>query len=133
VSVDDKPRAARSARIVSAERHDLDARLVERERLLDRLLSSEGRGAITRAADLYAKAGFIFPVEQPVQLQLLEHYDEAIVRTAIEALRASIATEPPLKRPILEQRLRRLEDGAEDEPTRLLASELRRALRTEAG
>ncbi|HEX6274855.1 MAG TPA: hypothetical protein VFZ53_17555 [Polyangiaceae bacterium] len=127
---DDKPRASRAARIVSTEKQDPDARRVERERLLGRLLSSEGRGAVTRAADLYVKAGFDFPVEQPVQLQLLEHYDEGVVRSAIEALRASFTTEPPLKRPILEQRLRRLEDGAEEEPTRLAASELRRVLRT---
>jgi hypothetical protein len=129
----DKPRASRSARIVSAEKHDVDARLVEREKLLGRLLSSEGRGAVTRAADLYVRAGFDFPTEQPVQLQLLEHYDETVVRSAIEALSASITTEPPLKRPILEQRLRRLEDGADEESTRSAASELRRALRTEAG
>jgi len=129
---DERPRS-RSARIVSAERHDPDARLVERERLLGRLLSSEGRGAITRAAEQYAKAGFEFPAEQPVQLQLLEHHDEAVVRRAIEALRAIVASEPPLKRPIFEQRLKRLEDSAEEEGTRVAASELRRVLRTEAG
>jgi hypothetical protein len=68
-------------------------------------------------------------VEQPVQLQLLEHHDEALVRGAIDALRGIVASEPPLKRPIFEQRLKRLEDSAEEETTRVLASELRRALR----
>jgi hypothetical protein len=125
----EKPRPARSARIVEAGQRDVDGRLLERERLLRRLLSSEGRGAITRAADQYLKAGFDFPVEQPVQLQLLEHHDEALVRTAIDALRGIVASEPPLKRPIFEQRLKRLEDSAEEETTRALASELRRALR----
>jgi hypothetical protein len=125
---DEKPH--RSARIVSAEKHDLDARVVERERLLGRLLASEGRGAITRAADQFLRAGFDFPVEQPVQLQLLEHHDEALVRCALDALRVIVTQEPPLKRPIFEQRLRRLEDSAEEETTRAAASELRRALRT---
>jgi hypothetical protein len=125
---EDKPH--RSARIVSAEKHEVDARVVEREKLLGRLLASEGRGAITRAADQFIKAGFAFPVEQPVQLQLLEHHDEALVRDAIDALRVIVAQEAPLKRPVFEQRLRRLEDSAEEEATRLAASDLRRALRT---
>ncbi len=125
----EKPRAARSARIVSASVQDPDGRLMEREKLLGRLLSSQGRGAITRAADQFLKAGFDFPVEQPVQLQLLEHLDETLVRGAIDVLRGIVVKEPPLKRPIFEQRLRRLEDSAEEESTRSAASELRRALR----
>ncbi|HEX6764317.1 MAG TPA: hypothetical protein VF103_02540, partial [Polyangiaceae bacterium] len=120
----DKPRAARSARIVSASVQDPDGRLVERERLLGRFLSCEGRGAVTRAADQYLRAGFEFPVEQSVQLQLLEHLDESLVRGAIEALRAIVTHEPPLKRPIFEQRLKRLEDSADDETTRSAATEL---------
>jgi hypothetical protein len=103
--------------------------LLERERLLGRVLSSEGRGAITRAADQYRRAGFDFPIEQAVQLQLLEHLDEALVRVAIDALLGIVVKEPPLKRPIFEQRLKRLEDSAEEEATRRAASELRRALR----
>jgi len=126
---EERPRASRSARIVSAKESDLDARLVERERLLGRLLSCEGRGAITRAADVYLKAGFDFPVEQPVQLQLLEHHDETLVRSAIDCLRGIVSSEPPFKRPIFEQRLRRLEDSADEEATRVAASELRRVLR----
>ncbi|HVR18638.1 MAG TPA: hypothetical protein VMS65_03045 [Polyangiaceae bacterium] len=126
---EDKPRVPRAARIVAAGQRDVDQRLLERERLLGRLLASEGRGAVTRAADQYLKAGFDFPMEQPVQLQLLEHHDEALVRCAIDALRGIVASEPPLKRPIFEQRLKRLEDSAEEETTRVLASELRRALR----
>jgi hypothetical protein len=130
VAVEEKPRAPRAARIVSASVQDRDARLVERERLLGRFLASEGQGAITRAADQYLRAGFDFPVEQPVQLQLLEHLDEGLVRGAIDALRGIVNTEPPLKRPIFEQRLKRLEDSAEEEATRSAATELRRVLRT---
>jgi hypothetical protein len=93
-------------------------------------MGCEGRGAITRAADQYLRAGFDFPVEQPVQLQLLEHLDEGLVRGAIDALRTIVSNEPPLKRPIFEQRLKRLEDSAEEEATRSAATELRRVLRS---
>jgi hypothetical protein len=119
----------RTARIVAPVRRDDDARVRERARLLDRLLSSEGRGSISRAADDFRRAGFDFPSEQAVQLQLLEHWDESLARSAIDALREIVTREPPLKRPVFDQRLRRLEDAAEDAATRAAASELRRALR----
>lgn len=123
------PPPRRAARIVAPVRKDDDARVRERARLLDRLVSSDGRGSISRAADAFRNAGFDFPLEQAVQLQLLEHWDESLARSAIAALREIVAREPPLKRPIFEQRLRRLEDAAEDACTRDAASELRRALR----
>jgi hypothetical protein len=121
--------APRRARIVAPVQKDEDARVRERARLLDRLLSSDGRGSISRAADDFRRAGFDFPSDQAVQLQLLEHWDEGLARTAIDALREIVSREPPLKRPIFDQRLRRLEDAAEDATTRVAASELRRALR----
>jgi hypothetical protein len=125
----DAPAPRRAARIVAPVRKDEDARVRERARLLDRLLSSDGRGSISRAADDFRRAGFDFPSEQAVQLQLLEHWDETLARSAIDALRELVSREPPLKRPIFEQRLRRLEDAAEEASTRDAASELRRALR----
>ena len=64
-----------------------------------------------------------------MQLQLLEHVDEALAREAVVALGRILSAEPPQKRPILEQRLRRLEDSADDEATRSAAAELRRSLR----
>jgi hypothetical protein len=123
------PPARRSARIVAAPSRDGDAQLRERERLLARLLASEGRSSITRAADEYVRAGFDFPVDQRVQLQLLEHLDEALARASLGALAQILAREPPLKRPVFEQRLRRLEDSAEEEATRQAAADLRRQLR----
>ena len=83
----------------------------ERERLLARFMASQGRAMISRAADECRRAGVEFPLEQAVQLQLLEHVDETLARDAISALGRILATEPPAKRPILEQRLRRLEDS----------------------
>ena len=92
-------------------------------------MASDGRAMISRTADDCRRGGVEFPLEQAVQLQLLEHVDETQARSAIAALGQILAAEPPLKRPILEQRLRRLEDTADDEATRTAAAELRRALR----
>jgi hypothetical protein len=124
------PRAARrSARIVASSSPTADAARVERERLLGRLVASEGRAMITRAANECQRAGVEFPLEQAVQLQLLEHVDEAFARAAMAALGRIFSAEAPTKRPILEQRLRRLEDTADEEATRVAAAELRRSLR----
>ncbi len=120
----------RVARIVKPTESSIDQRERERERLLSRLLGSEGRAAVTRAASDYRSQNFEYPREQAVQLKLLEHLDEEVIREAISHLSALLAVEPVLKRPVLEQRLKRLEDTAEDEATRASASELRRGLRT---
>jgi hypothetical protein len=109
---------------------DADERERQRQRLLDRLMAAETRGSISRAADEYLQGGFEFPIEQPVQLQLLEHFDESKARQAISVLAQLLGKEAPLKRPILEQRLRRLEEYADEAPTRDAAAELRRALRS---
>jgi hypothetical protein len=119
----------RAARIVGAPVALDDAEL-ERRHLLARLLDSEGPAAITRAAKAYRKGGFQFPAEQLVQLKLLEHTDEAEVCAALDVLTALLDEQTPIKLPVFEQRLKRLEDGAEDAATRSRAAELRRVLRT---
>lgn len=123
------PAPRRAARIVAAPSRSDDAGRIERERLLSRFMASQGRAMISRAADECRRAGVEFPHEQAVQLQLLEHVDESLARGAIAALGQILVAEPPHKRPILEQRLRRLEDAADEEGTRSAAAELRRALR----
>ena len=123
------PAPRRAARIVAAPSRSDDAGRLERERLLSRFMASQGRAMISRAADDCRRAGVEFPHEQAVQLQLLEHVDESLARGAIAALGQILVAEPPAKRPILEQRLRRLEDAADEEGTRRAAAELRRALR----
>lgn len=65
-----------------------------------------------------------------MQLQLLEHFDEDVARGAVDVLTRLLGGAPPLKRPVLEQRLRRLEEYAEDASTREAAAALRRSLRT---
>jgi hypothetical protein len=121
--------AKRAARIVTSAT-SLDEAELERRHLLSRLLDSEGPSAITRAANAYRKGGFSFPQEQPVQLKLLEHSDEAEVCGALEVLASLLDQQTPIKLPVFEQRLKRLEDSAENAETRRRAAELRRVLRT---
>src|SRR5690606_12146613 len=120
----------RAARIVQLDGKPLDERELERRRLLQRLIDSEGRSAVSRAAEAYLQEGFEFPEEQEVQLQLLEHFNETRARAAIEVLTVLIQRETPKKRPVFEQRLRRLEEYADEEATRQAAAALRRAIRS---
>ncbi|MBI3201183.1 MAG: hypothetical protein HYZ29_06530 [Myxococcales bacterium] len=124
-----QPAQRRTARIVQVTQTSADDREKLRLRLLDRLAGSETRGAITRSADELVREGFELPAEQPLQLQLLDHFDEERARAAIEVLSTLIAKEPAFKRPIMDQRLRRLEEYAEDPSVRDAAAELRRAIR----
>ncbi|HWZ88855.1 MAG TPA: hypothetical protein VNW92_08390 [Polyangiaceae bacterium] len=119
----------RAARIVTRDA-PLDEAELERRHLLSRLLESEGPSAITRAAKAYRQGGFSFPEEQPVLLKLLEHSDEGEVCHALEVLATLLDQQSPIKLPVFEQRLKRLEDSAENPETRSRAAELRRVLRT---
>ena len=122
--------ARRAARIVQLGGKETDERERERRKLLGRLMESQGRGAITRAADEFLQAGFELPNEQVVHLQLLEHFDETKARESLLAISRILEGEPPIKRPVLDQRLRRLEEHADEVATRELAAGLRRVLRS---
>ena len=122
--------ARRAARIVQLGGKETDERERERRKLLGRLMESQGRGAITRAADEFLQAGFELPNEQVVHLQLLEHFDETKARESVMAISRILQGEPPIKRPVLDQRLRRLEEHADEAATRELAADLRRVLRS---
>jgi hypothetical protein len=124
------PEPRRIARIVQLNAQAGDDREREREKLLGRLVQSDGRGAITRAATEFLQKGFELPDEQVVHLQLLEHFDETRARESLEAMVRLLSREPPIKRPVLDQRLRRLEEHADEAQTRELAADLRRTLRT---
>lgn len=113
-------------RIVLAPPPQADPRAQDRQRLLGKLLAAEGRPAITKAANEFFKQGFTLPQEQDVYLQLLEHSKEERVREAIAALASILLGELPKRRAVLESRLRRIEEYAEDEATRTAAAELRR-------
>lgn len=116
-------------RIVANAARERDAREVEQERLLGRLLAVEGRPAISKAAQDYLAAGFEFPNEQGVWLQLLEHVDEQTVGTAIERLRTIIEEQAPTRRAVLDSRLRRIEEFADDGEIRSAAGDLRRLIK----
>lgn len=120
----------RSARIVKLATGAGDERERERQRLLGRLMTSDGRGAISRAAEEFLRHGFALPDEQAVHLQLLEHFDETRAQESLVAMTRLLATEAPIKKPVLDQRLRRLEEHADEPTTRDLAAGLRRTLRT---
>jgi hypothetical protein len=113
-------------RIVLVPAPQSDPRGVERQRLLSKLLGAEGRPHITKAANEFLNAGFTFPEDQDVHLKLLEHSDEARVCDAIAALTTLLAGELAKRRAVLESRLRRIEEFAEDETTRDAAAQLRR-------
>jgi hypothetical protein len=113
-------------RIVLAPPPQSDPRAVERQRLLTKLLGASGRPGISKAANEFLRAGHTFPTEQDVYLQLLEHTDEERVQEAIDALSSLLAGELPKRRAVLESRLRRIEQFAEEPTTREAAERLRR-------
>lgn len=117
-----------AARIVLPPNPDADPRNEERRRLLGKVLNASGPASISKAADAFLGAGFTFPIDQDVYVQLLEHVDEARVRDAIIQLTDIFAGELPKRRPIVEQRLRRIEDQADETATRDAAAALRRML-----
>jgi hypothetical protein len=105
-----------------------DPRTSERRRLLGKLMVASGPGAVSKIADEFLAAGFTFPYDQEVHLQLLEHLDEARVRESVDALAKILAGELPKRKHVLDQRLRRIEEHVEDGPTREAASSLRRLI-----
>ncbi len=122
-------RRRRAARILETKASPLTEDELRQERLVERLRLSEGRAAITAAANALTESGIQFPEQQDVQLQLLEHTDENHASQAIAVMRRLLEEQEPIKRPILDQRLRRLEDEAEDTEVRQQAAELRRYIR----
>lgn len=104
-----------------------DEQALERARLLEKLRVAEGRAAITRAAADLKKAGFEPEADdQEAFIQLLEHTDESVVFGAIAELERILALQPPKRFAVLESRLRRLEELADEPSTQTAAARLRR-------
>ena len=122
----------RAARIVKAAEHAVAPDNRE-QRLLERLMRSQGRVAISRAADELWESKFKAPRQQEVQIQLLEHENEHRARDAVFVMAELLQRESPVQRPVLDQRLRRLEEFAEDPITRDAARALRRSMRVHHG
>jgi hypothetical protein len=123
------PVQRREVRIVQPSAPPDDARERQRQRLYAELLNSKGRIAISRAADNLTANEIAMPKGQAYQLQLLEHLDESKAREAIGSIADCLQREAPHKKPVLDQRLRRLEEHGDDISTREAAATLRRALR----
>jgi hypothetical protein len=98
----------------------------KRQDLLRKLSAAQGTKAISDVTDAFHKAGFILPDDQEVYLQILEHRDESRVREAIAKLEHLLAGQLPKRKPVLVQRLKRLEEVADEEATRDAALALRR-------
>jgi len=121
--------AGATRRIVPVAALTADQR--ERERLIARLAAAEGRVAITDASNaLFAAGHLLLDGDQQVHLQLLEHSDEARVCEALHRLSATFEAEAPKRPLVLDARLRRLEEFADEPETRALAAQLRRQVKT---
>jgi hypothetical protein len=119
--------ALRAAGKIISQPPPPDEKTLVRERLLDKLRTAEGRPAITRAANELLKAGHQPEGDdQDAFLQLLEHTDESVVQSAIDRLTAIISVSPIKRSTVLESRLRRLEELADDPATQASAARLRR-------
>ena len=101
-------------------------REAELQKRLRHLRAAEGAYAVTRVTKLLFAAGFTQPIDQEIQRKVLEHSDEAQVRDALCVLMALLEREPPQRPTVLDARLRRLEENAEERATRDLAAALRR-------
>jgi hypothetical protein len=124
------PAKRNGARIIAGPAGPSDPKELERARLLERLLTAAGRPSISRAVEDFLGAGFSLPREQEVWLQVLEHSDEARVAQAITELAAILDVEEPKRRAVLDSRLRRIEEFADEPNTKRAATDLRRTLNT---
>ncbi len=122
------PPRRRGARIIAGPAEAPDPAELERLMLLDHVLLAQGRPAITAATESYLKHGHELPQTQDVLLQLLEHNDEERVFAAIEGLTALLEEEDVQRRAVLDSRLRRIEEYADEATTRQAATTLRRQL-----
>jgi hypothetical protein len=117
-----------TTKIITARPPSTDPKVLERERMVAALLSATDRISIGRLVDALLAAGHEIPESQEAHLQVLEHHDEARVRASLSALDTILSREPAKRRPVLEQRLKRIEELADEPATRDLAALLRRKL-----
>jgi hypothetical protein len=99
---------------------------VKRQEMLRKIGVAQGSKAISDAIEVFLAAGHTLPDEQDVFLQMLEHRDESRVREAIVQLEKLLAGQLAKRKPVLVQRLKRIEENAEETETRDAAAALRR-------
>ena len=117
-----------TTKIVSPRPPSTDPSILERDRLVAALLAASDRTSVTRTTEALLSTGHAIPETQEAHLQVLEHTDESRVRASLSTLDAILSREPARRRPVLEQRLKRLEESAEELSTREAATALRRKL-----
>jgi hypothetical protein len=98
----------------------------KRQDMLRKIAAAQGSKAISDAVESFLAAGHNLPDDQEVFLQMLEHRDEARVRDAIQQLDRLLAGQMPKRKPVLVQRLKRIEEMADEVETRDAAATLRR-------
>jgi len=97
----------------------------QRQAALKRLREAIMSRDVAEAVKEFMEIDGALPRDADALISTLQHPDESVVRDAI-ALLKEIATERPLKRvELLRQRLRKVEDLAEEEETAAQAAELR--------
>jgi hypothetical protein len=114
-------------RVVEASTDDAEARRAQkRQELLRRISAAQGPKAVSDTIEAFLGAGFVLPDDQEIFLQMLDHRDEGRVREALDRLDQLLAGQLPKRKPVLVQRLKRLEEHAEEDATRTAAATLRR-------
>ncbi|MFO0651333.1 MAG: hypothetical protein U0326_34225 [Polyangiales bacterium] len=114
-------------RVVEAAADDVEARAAQkRQDLLRKINAAQNPKAISDTIDTFLHSGFTLPDDQEVMLQMLEHRDEERVREALSKLDFLLMGQLPKRKPVLVQRLKRLEEHAEEDSTRTAAGTLRR-------
>ena len=98
----------------------------KRQEMLRKINVAQGSKPISDAIEVFLNAGHTLPDDQEVFLQMLEHRDEARVRDAIAQLEKLLAGQLAKRKPVLLQRLKRIEENAEESETRDAAAGLRR-------
>lgn len=97
-----------------------------RQDQLRKILAASSTKAISDSIEAFLNAGHTLPDDQEVFLQMLEHRNEERVRDAIGQLERLLMGQLPKRKPVLVQRLKRIEEHAEEAATRDAANQLRR-------
>lgn len=114
-------------RVVEAPADDVEARTAQkRQDLLRKINAAQNPKQVSDAIDAFLSLGFTLPDDQEVMLQMLEHRDEERVREALARLEHLLMGQLPKRKPVLVQRLKRLEEHADEDATRTAAGVLRR-------
>lgn len=118
--------AIRMPKVVEAAVPEGEVVPSRRQDQLRKILAASSTKAISDSIEAFLNAGHTLPDDQEVFLQMLEHRNEERVRDAIGQLERLLMGQLPKRKPVLVQRLKRIEEHAEEAATRDAANQLRR-------